>query len=78
MKNSVIFLIRLYQLVSFIPQGISQTVLGTTHQCIYEPTCSHYMIGAVQKYGAIKGVKMGIKRIMRCRPGKTGGYDPVR
>ena len=44
--------------------------------CIYRPTCSTYMIQAIEKYGA-KGVLMGIARILRCHPWAEGGDDPV-
>jgi len=46
--------------------------------CRFEPTCSTYMIQAVEKYGAIKGTWMGVKRILRCQPFCKGGYDPVK
>jgi hypothetical protein len=46
--------------------------------CRYEPTCSVYMIQAVEKYGAWRGVGKGLKRIMRCHPFHEGGLDPVR
>ena len=46
-------------------------------RCRYFPTCSQYYIEAVQKYGAIKGSWLGMKRILRCHPGRPGGYDPV-
>ncbi|MBO7668716.1 MAG: membrane protein insertion efficiency factor YidD [Firmicutes bacterium] len=45
--------------------------------CIYTPTCSQYMIDAVNKYGAWKGFWLGVKRISRCHPWHEGGYDPV-
>lgn len=45
--------------------------------CRYYPTCSNYMIQAIQKHGAIKGVLMGSTRILRCHPFVKGGYDPV-
>ena len=45
-------------------------------QCRFQPTCSNYFIGAVQKYGAIRGTLKGIARIMRCHPFHPGGYDP--
>jgi uncharacterized protein len=45
-------------------------------QCRFQPTCSHYFIGAVQKYGAIRGLAKGVRRIGRCHPWHAGGYDP--
>ncbi len=45
-------------------------------QCRFQPTCSHYFIGAVQKYGAIRGTLKGIARIARCNPFHKGGWDP--
>ncbi len=45
-------------------------------QCRFEPTCSHYFIGAVKKYGAVSGTIRGIGRILRCHPFCKGGYDP--
>jgi uncharacterized protein len=49
-------------------------ILG--RQCRFQPTCSHYMIGAVEKYGAIRGSLKGIWRIVRCNPFCRGGEDP--
>ena len=43
-------------------------------RCRFEPTCSTYMIMAINKYGLIRGVGKGIKRIWRCRP-PNGGID---
>jgi uncharacterized protein len=44
--------------------------------CRFQPTCSRYFIGAVEKYGAIRGSLRGICRICRCHPFHPGGYDP--
>ncbi|MBI3466095.1 MAG: membrane protein insertion efficiency factor YidD [Planctomycetes bacterium] len=44
--------------------------------CRFEPSCSQYFIGAVQKYGAIRGAAKGVWRICRCHPWNRGGYDP--
>jgi putative membrane protein insertion efficiency factor len=44
--------------------------------CRFEPTCSHYMIGSLRKYGPIRGLIRGLARILRCHPWHPGGYDP--
>ncbi len=45
--------------------------------CRFSPTCSQYSYEAIEKYGAIKGLWMSIKRVGRCHPFNPGGYDPV-
>ncbi|WP_081703015.1 membrane protein insertion efficiency factor YidD [Desulfuromonas sp. TF] len=49
----------------------------TSPSCRFYPSCSSYTRQAVVKYGALKGVLMGVWRIMRCHPFHPGGYDPV-
>ncbi len=44
--------------------------------CRFEPSCSRYMIGAIEKYGLIRGVARGLARVGRCHPWHPGGYDP--
>jgi hypothetical protein len=46
--------------------------------CRFEPTCSVYMMNAVEKYGIFYGTWLGTKRILRCQPFCKGGYDPVK
>jgi putative membrane protein insertion efficiency factor len=45
--------------------------------CRYYPTCSNYAIEAIDKYGAMKGGWMAVRRILRCHPFRPGGFDPV-
>jgi len=45
--------------------------------CIYTPTCSAYAEEALRKHGAVKGFVFAVKRILRCHPWHSGGYDPV-
>jgi uncharacterized protein len=61
-------LIRFYQM--FISPALPPS-------CIYTPSCSHYTFEAIQKYGALKGGWMGVRRILRCHPFARGGHDPV-
>lgn len=64
----VILLIEFYRIV------ISPMFPGC---CRYVPTCSEYGLIAIRRFGFIKGGILTAKRILRCRPGKKGGYDPV-
>ena len=64
-KRIVIALVRVYQ--TFAPETVRK-------RCRYEPSCSAYMILALEKYGFWRGVRKGIKRWKGCRP-PNGGYD---
>lgn len=44
--------------------------------CRFEPSCSRYMVGAIRKYGLIRGAWKGLTRLSRCHPWNPGGYDP--
>jgi putative membrane protein insertion efficiency factor len=46
--------------------------------CRFEPSCSDYAREAVERYGAVRGTWMGLKRILRCQPLCNGGFDPVK
>lgn len=57
---------------------VYQMIPGPWHnQCRHIPTCSNYGIEAISEYGSIKGTFMTLKRILRCNPWGTKGYDPV-
>jgi len=45
--------------------------------CRFYPTCSQYSLQAIEKYGAAKGGWLSIKRIAKCHPFHSGGYDPL-
>jgi len=67
MKRIFIYLINFYQKIP-----------GNFHgKCRYTPTCSEYMKIAIDRYGTIKGMFLGIKRILRCNPCGGSFYDPV-
>lgn len=68
LKKIVILPVRIYQ-------WVISPVLGSS--CRYEPTCSHYMIDAVNEWGVFHGIWIGLKRIARCAPWGGHGYDPV-
>jgi putative membrane protein insertion efficiency factor len=46
--------------------------------CRFQPTCSEYMLQAVERYGAVRGVRLGLLRLLKCHPFHAGGFDPVR
>lgn len=50
---------------------------GLPPACRYFPTCSEYAYEAIEKYGAMKGGYLAIRRVLRCNPFHPGGYDPV-
>ena len=68
MKGLALALIRGYQ-------GLLSPVLGS--RCRYLPTCSDYAYEAVERYGALRGVWLAVRRLARCTPWGSHGYDPV-
>ncbi|MGZ8839444.1 MAG: membrane protein insertion efficiency factor YidD [Candidatus Aminicenantales bacterium] len=68
MKAVALALIRLYQLTL-------SPLLGT--RCRFHPTCSVYAQEAITKYGFLRGVCLGGRRLLRCHPFHAGGIDPV-
>ena len=67
LKKVVLFLIFIYQKISSL----------TPPRCRFYPTCSEYTKQAIIKYGLLKGMWLGIKRICKCHPLNEGGCDPL-
>lgn len=68
MKKLFLFLIRFYRRhISPLKQPC----------CRFIPTCSQYALEAIEKYGALKGSWLALRRLLRCHPFHKGGYDPV-
>ena len=69
MKSALIYLLRGYQVLisPLLPPA-----------CRFTPTCSEYALEAVRQYGALRGIYMAARRLLRCHPFHPGGYDPVK
>lgn len=68
MKRVLLSLIRFYR------KHISP---HTPPACRFQPTCSQYALTAIERFGALKGGFLALKRLLRCNPFCKGGYDPV-
>ena len=67
MKKLIIWMIKVYQ----------KMPLNSHYMCRHLPRCSDYMIDALKIHGTLKGLNLGIKRILKCNPRGTSGWDPV-
>ncbi|MDY6891110.1 MAG: membrane protein insertion efficiency factor YidD [Pseudomonadota bacterium] len=68
LKKALILLVRSYQL-------LLSPFLG--NNCRFHPSCSSYMIEAIERHGVWRGVWLGTRRLLRCHPYHAGGFDPV-
>jgi putative membrane protein insertion efficiency factor len=78
LKNLILKLIRFYQKTVIFHTVIAKQLFLTDKVCRFTPTCSEYTYQAVEKYGVVKGLFLGLKRIIRCHPFSKGGYDPLK
>lgn len=78
MQKIVLKLIRGYQKTLFFHSEIFKVLFLTDRVCRFEPSCSNYTYQAVEKYGVLKGLILGFKRIVRCHPFSKGGFEPVK
>ena len=67
-KRALLALIRFYR---------RQISPATPPSCRFIPTCAEYALEAVEKYGALKGGYLAVRRVLKCHPFHKGGYDPV-
>jgi uncharacterized protein len=74
MKLLARLIIRLYQMTV---SPFLHWLAGPGAGCRFEPSCSQYFLEAVEVHGALRGTRLGFKRICRCNPWCTPGYDPV-
>jgi len=71
---------RVLRTLFLLPVYLYRTVLAPLFGhgvCLYQPTCSEFMVTAVQKFGVLKGSLMGVARLGRCNRRFMGGSDPV-
>ena len=78
MRRIILFLIKIYQKTLSYDHGLLGKVFPNTRYCKFTPTCSEYTYEAVDKYGVIKGLGLGIRRIRKCNSKTVAGtYDPL-
>ena len=68
MRQAIVYMLRFYR------NYLSKLKLRT---CRFHPSCSQYAMDAIEKYGVFSGVLKSLKRIFRCNPFSSGGYDPA-
>lgn len=72
-------IVKILSQIAILPVRVYQKFLSPLlpPSCRYQPTCSQYMIDAINEWGPLKGIWLGLKRIARCHPWGGHGHDPV-
>ncbi len=74
MERLLVWIFRGYQI---LVSPIIHAIAGPGSGCRFHPTCSAYAIEAVREHGAVRGLWLILKRILRCNPWGGQGYEPV-
>lgn len=76
-KKLILYSIRFYQKYLSPDTGWAKRLFITDKVCRFSPTCSEYSYQAIERYGIITGLRLGLSRIIRCHPWSKGGSDPL-
>ena len=76
MKNIILLTIQVYQKYVSLDTGFLHNAFPV-RICRFTPTCSEFTYQAITRYGILYGSWLGLKRIIRCNPWNSGGFDPV-
>ncbi len=70
---------QIFKKIAILPVRLYQWIVSPLFPptCRHTPTCSNYTVEAINEWGALKGVWLGLKRLSKCHPWGTQGYDPV-
>ncbi len=77
MKKFLLSSIRFYQKNLNFNNQLMKNLFLVDRACRFTPTCSEYCYQAIEKYGILKGIWLGLRRIIKCHPWNRGGRDPL-